>query len=85
MKKIKLFVMGKQMKWYSTKNFLPGDEYKPVDGYITPEFYVIYHHGDDELMTNLAYWNGKRGGHFEISAVFKRNRKSWKNYANQKP
>jgi hypothetical protein len=48
------------MRWHSTKQFLPGDEYTPKEGYITPEFYVVYHHGDDELMTNLAFWNGSK-------------------------
>lgn len=48
------------MRWYSTKQFLPGDEYIPREGYVTPEFYVVYHHGDKELMTNLAFWNGSK-------------------------
>lgn len=48
------------MKWYSIKNFLPGDQFKPEEGYETPEFYVIYHHGDNALMTNLAFWDGDK-------------------------
>jgi hypothetical protein len=48
------------MKWYSAKNLLPGDEFKPQEGYITPEFIVVYHHGDNELMTNMAFWDGEK-------------------------
>jgi hypothetical protein len=32
----------------------------PEEGYITPEFVVVYHHGDNEMMTNIAFWNGER-------------------------
>lgn len=49
------------MKWHSTKQFLPGNEYiyQPAE-FIETQFYVIYHHGDNALMTNLATWDGKR-------------------------
>jgi len=47
------------MKWYSAKHFLPGDEYKYTPGYEGQELYIIYHHGDNALMTNLAIWDGK--------------------------
>lgn len=49
-----------ELKWYSTKEFWPGNEFIPKDGFVMQEFYIIYHHGDNELMTNLAFWNGKR-------------------------
>ena len=48
------------MKWYSTKHVWPGNEYKPKAGFITPEFYVVYHHGDNEFQTGLAFWNGEK-------------------------
>lgn len=48
------------MKWLSTKKVWPGNQYKPESGYETPEFIIIYHHGDDELMTNLAFWDGTK-------------------------
>ncbi len=48
------------MKWYSTENFFPGNEYIPSSGYLSPEFIVIYHHGDEELMINIALWDGNK-------------------------
>lgn len=46
--------------WVSTEHGWPGNRYKPAKGYTTQEFVVIYHHGDKEMMTNIAFWDGRR-------------------------
>lgn len=48
------------LRWYSINDHKPSDDYKPKSGYMTDEFLVVYHHGDNELMTNIAFWNGER-------------------------
>jgi hypothetical protein len=53
-------VEGMGLRWYRMEKSRPGEGFKPQPGYLTTEFVVVYHHGDNELMTNMAFWNGER-------------------------